>query len=351
MALTARFADEGQWRALLSALAGEYALFGPVRTTDAAGETHVAVGPVKPGDVELAPARMVDPLKAFLFRAREDLGDYFAGGEPPTPQKRAVVGATACDLASLAVMDYVFLEGEVVDPQYRDGREVTFVLSQDCTEPRAVCFCTAVGGSPHPSAGFDINLSRIDGGLVLEAGTDRGEQVLAGQSLPEATAEQVAERDRRRGEAAAAVEGQAAAFDLPAGADQLQSAVRAGVESPVWKREAEKCVECGACNFICPTCHCFLLSDLEVAASEGEGGAYRRFKNWDACQYERFARVAGGANPRPKRWERLRNRFDKKFDFFVTNTEQVACTGCGRCVEACPGKIDLRDILKELAHA
>ncbi|KPJ71536.1 MAG: hypothetical protein AMS14_09065 [Planctomycetes bacterium DG_20] len=104
-------------------------------------------------------------------------------------------------------------------------------------------------------------------------------------------------------------------------------------------------MECGSCNFICPTCHCFLLSDLERA------GRFRRFKNWDACQYEAFARVAGGANPRPKRWERLRNRFDKKFDFFVTHVGEPACTGCGRCVEACPGRIDLREILKELVHA
>jgi len=374
---TIAFATEAQWRALLSALAQDYDLYGPqagvAGSSLSAAEGEVRLGPIGADEVTLAPARMVDPLKAMLFQAREDLGAYFGGGPPAEIEPRAVVGVTGCDLASLAVLDYIFLQGDVVDPQYQRRREATLIISQDCTEPREVCFCVGVGGQPYPTAGYDVNLSRVEGGLVLEAGSDRGRAVLQAADLPAATAEQVAERDRRRAEVAEKVRQQAQAFGLPVDPERFQQQVKAGIEHPVWNREAEKCVECGACNFICPTCHCFLLSDLETVVHTHEGGGrangargrdpasagdsertrsvFERFKNWDACQYVGFARVAGGANPRPKRWERLRNRFDKKFDFFVTHVGEPACTGCGRCIEACPGRIDLRDILKELLHA
>ena len=73
-----------------------------------------------------------------------------------------------------------------------------------------------------------------------------------------------------------------------------------------------------------------------------------RGRNWDACLYKTFARVAGGANPRKHLYERLRNRFDKKFAFFPEVLDYFACTGCGRCIDACPGNIDLREVLKGL---
>ena len=94
---------------------------------------------------------------------------------------------------------------------------------------------------------------------------------------------------------------------------------------------------------ICDTCHCFLLADRK------EDKENKKMRVWDSCQYANFARVAGGANPMKTRAQRLRNRFLKKFDFFVDNLGMPACCGCGRCIEVCPGKIDLREILKDLA--
>jgi formate hydrogenlyase subunit 6/NADH:ubiquinone oxidoreductase subunit I len=110
-----------------------------------------------------------------------------------------------------------------------------------------------------------------------------------------------------------------------------------------WQEASSTCVECGACNFVCPTCHCFLLSD------DNSNAGNSRSRIWDSCLYRTFARVAGGANPRRHLYERLRNRFDKKFDFFPQVIKCFACTGCGRCVEACPGKIDVREVLKAIA--
>ena len=102
------------------------------------------------------------------------------------------------------------------------------------------------------------------------------------------------------------------------------------------------CVECGGCNFICNTCHCFLLSDT------GDESKNKKLKLWDSCQYANYSRVAGGANPLKARYQRLRFRFTKKFDFFMDNLGMPACCGCGRCIEVCPGKIDLREVWKDL---
>ncbi len=126
--------------------------------------------------------------------------------------------------------------------------------------------------------------------------------------------------------------------------DSVQRLVRAGYNQDTWQRFMLPCVECGGCNLICDTCHCFLLADKK------EDNINERLRVWDSCLYANYARVAGGANPLRTRAQRLRNRFMKKFDFFMDNLGMPACCGCGRCIEVCPGKIDIREVLKDLAQ-
>jgi ferredoxin len=129
-------------------------------------------------------------------------------------------------------------------------------------------------------------------------------------------------------------------------------------QHPIWGELASKYVECGACNFACPTCHCFLLAEAKVKrekpalppAYRQVGEKFERLRLWDSCQYAGFARVAGGANPRKRREECFKNRFDKKFDFFYKHLNLYACTGCGRCIEACPAGIDLREVFIRLSQ-
>ena len=127
--------------------------------------------------------------------------------------------------------------------------------------------------------------------------------------------------------------------------DAFKEGVSSSFASGLWDDFASTCVECGGCNVICPTCHCFLLVD------QSSGDKYQRLKVWDSCLMKRFARVAGGANPRKHLSERLRNRFVKKFNFFPEILNMYACTGCGRCIETCPGDIDIREVLKESCKA
>lgn len=299
----------------------------------------------RPGKHTLGPFRPVQPLKSLFSPPRENLGFLMEQSELPPVRERIVLGVKNCDLSSLEIHDYVCLKSDPVDPLYAEVREKTAVVACDCTACVDVCFCTAVDGQPYVKKGFDINLSPISTGCLVEAGTERGENLLQGvqEYLGPADDQAIEERDKKRAAMHARVEEQTAKNGLEPGL-AIQRAIQDSYESEIWNKFAHDCVGCGACNFVCCTCHCFLLAD----------GFYRtktaaRIKQWDACLYENFARVAGGANPRGHRAERLHNRFDKKFNFFRQLLGIYGCVGCGRCTEACPGNIDIRDVLKEVA--
>ncbi len=290
----------------------------------------------------LGPYRQTEPLKALFFPAREFIGRWKdKAAREPLPE-RIVFGVKNCDLSSLAIFDHVFLGGVAKDPYYAEAREKTILVSTDCSDHLDVCFCPAVGEQPFAESGFDINIAQTPGGCIIEDGSARGAKLLNSveQMLTEAESPLLEalrqQRDKHYGELAAFSE----AHGLKPGTD-LRAAVENSFESELWSDFAKDCVECGACNFICCTCHCFLLAD-----GLDKDGTPARTKLWDACLYNGFSVTAGGGTPRPFRAERLRNRFDKKFIFFPQVLGRYACDGCGRCTEACIAKIDIRDVLR-----
>ena len=285
--------------------------------------------------------RSVEPIKSFFFHARKQVSENYDDrllGEEEKPV--CLVGAKACDLKGLNILDSVFSEGDYKDPYYTRERERTLIISTDCTHALDVCFCLSLHGKPYPEDGFDLNLSDIGDGYVVEAGSDRGWDIIEKSTLfSPAQKEHKIKRENQRSAVSEKVHSNIIEHSIPDW-DNLGGVIRKNFRSGLWEEEALTCVECGACNTICPTCHCFLLYDQ---LSEDRLG---RFRIWDSCLIKDFASVAGGANPRAKLWMRLRNRFEKKFDFFPETGGNFACTGCGRCILACPGKIDIRKVLR-----
>lgn len=292
--------------------------------------------------------RPTSPIKAFLIPPRERVASYWTEEEAPfQPQQFSLVGLRNCDLLALKYLDQVFLGGVCEDPFYKARREAAFLVSVDCLAPQDTCFCTRVGGRPYATAGFDINLVPMNSGFVVEAGSADGEEVLARLSnwLHAVGDEILEEMNQQRERMVQSLE--RSTGDLP-DAETFVTKL-SGKEGHVsWEAWAAKCVECGACTSVCPTCHCYYLLDTPISPAAEKAGAFVKVRTWDSCLFAEYARMAGMGfklTPRPRLRSRLSNRVLHKYVYSFDQYGMCGCLGCGRCDEACLGGIDLREMI------
>ena len=343
---TALYISDANFEQLLDVFAKQGNVFVPRSVEDRTGEVHYSYERRGEGEAfEYYGYRPTQPLKNFLFRGRVKVAEYPAPSDAATglsTEKVFVVGAAACDVVSLKSLDVIFLQDEYTDIFYRARRDNTIIISEDCTEPRETCFCTLAGHAPYPKEGFDLNLSRIEGGYIVETGSERGRSIVRDNEgfFAEPSDQFLQLRSQARKETERRVRELNGAYELTSGRKDILGAQR---ESDDWYEHVRTCIECGACLFACPTCHCFLLSDQVVSENK-----FERVKKWDACSYSGYSRMSGGGSPRLGLMERFRHRYLHKLEYYPENFGFEACTGCGRCIEGCMGKIDMRKVLKAL---
>jgi NAD-dependent dihydropyrimidine dehydrogenase PreA subunit len=320
--------------------------------------------------------RAVEPLKGFLFAPREtvarfppedgdcpsdsaaSLGHAESGTVPDSRTRRGkqlILGAKGCDLMPLQVHQKLYLERDFVDPFYQQRRADTIIISADCPVPESTCFCNLLGLAPYVDSGSDINLTALADGYLLQPMSAIGNELVFGRDKPfrPASDDEVETRDRLRRQAVAQLKEQNA---QPWRKD-LAEAIEKHRDEKFWRDAGKDCVECYGCLMTCPTCFCYLLYDQATAERRSDAGkaqessaaesapGFDRVKVWDACYFQGYARVGGGANARPKMWERFRNRFDCKWMNSHRDFGFHSCSGCGRCYSVCMGKIDIRRIL------
>ena len=241
-----------------------------------------------------------------------------------------LLGVRPCDAAGAPVLDAVF-SWDYHDEFFLKRRAKTTVIGIACTRADDACFCTAVGLSPGETKGSDLFLTPLAGeSFACQPLTDKGEQLLA--RYPRHFTEQTETAPLPLAEPALD------RLDLT----KIKAWLDANFESPLWAEIAERCVGCGACAFLCPACHCFDLSD------EGSEAKGQRRKHWDACGFGKFTNHASGHNPRNVQAGRYRNRIMHKFKYYDDKFGQNLCTGCGRCIRACPVGIDIAAVLEEI---
>ncbi len=286
--------------------------------------------------------RAFDNFKSFVLPARLKVADYPSVNGADVKEnrnKKVLVGVKACDLASFAIIDKVFLEdGDFVDPFYKNRRQSLVLVSSDCTYSLDTCFCNLMGYSPYPKEGFDINLSEIKGGYVIESGSGVGNKILKDLSLPEAKENQISERNKLRKKVLDELEKKNASFVKAF--SKLEVLASKVFDSDSGWELGSTCVSCGACTNVCPVCYCFSLFDREGNKKE----QYKRFMVWDSCQFKGFSQMAGGMNPRFSHMNHFKNRFYHKFFRFFKIYKTYKCTGCGRCIDNCLGDIDMREV-------
>ncbi len=328
---------------LVRTLARDYDIYAPGRRGEDFVLRRLDLGQEGGDVVPWNPTRLRESLKPLWFQTSRILSRWGAQGpEPgPSPRPRAILGAKACDLRALAIIDKVFRDHTHPEPAWCEARARNIVIAGDCTAAASSCFCTLLGQRPHPEADFDLGLSPVEGGYLVETGSAKGVALVAEHAalFTEATPDQHAARDETRRAMQAAVEEQ----NLPhAVHEPLAQSVEKHRKTRVWERLAATCVQCNACNMVCPTCHCFFLVDVDA-----EDGPVRA-SCWDSCFESGYARMAGGGTPRLQLVERFRNHYFHKFVSFPRNWGVTACSGCGRCIDACMGRIDKRDCLHRL---
>jgi ferredoxin len=242
---------------------------------------------------------------------------------------------------SLDILDKLFLGRDYVDSYYLRRRDNYLLIGMGCTTPDVTCFCTSIDCGPYSRKGSDLFISPLTGDrFILHTVTEKGEQFL--KEFPvegeEAGEKEAKERDEMERKAAALADG-----GVPV-QDALEC-LGGMFDHPVWEELSEKCLNCGACTYLCPTCHCFDIQD-EVLGNSGQ-----RIRNWDSCMFPIFTLHGSGHQPRPEGYRRLRQRVMHKFNYYIDHFDIPACVGCGRCIRNCPVNLDIRRVISRIVEA
>jgi len=322
----------------LDTMRTEYKVFAPVARDERVAFEEISSG----NEVVLDYQNTTTPPKGILFPQTEQLFSYActkdraAIAAPPFEEKpQLIFGIRPCDARSFLLFDRVF-DGAYTDPYYINRRENSILVSIGCVRPRASCFCTSVGGGPFATEGSDLLLIETGEEYLIQIVTDKGARLLKERGFKDAGKDALTE-------ARNVINAAEAALGPGIEIEGLKEKLDKNFDHPLWQKLTEKCLGCGVCTYLCPTCHCFDIVD-EAHASTGQ-----RMRTWDSCQFPQFTLQASGANPRTTVKERFRQRIMHKFSYMLEGYEQIGCVGCGRCVTECPVNLDIRHVVNSIS--
>jgi ferredoxin len=275
------------------------------------------------------------PLMEEMFHFQKDKEGYHIELPPSDEHKRLIFGIRPCDAKALAILDMTFEEA-YEDPYYLSKRKSAVLVGLGCTNPYESCFCTSLGISPTESTDVDLMLTDIGDHFLIEEVTDKGKGLIAKTSgLKEATKDDEA---KAREAKEAARQKITRKLDTEGIVDKLLASFD---NEEFWEKAAAKCISCGICTLLCPTCYCFDIND-EMVRQQGT-----RFRSWDSCAFPVYTKMPM-ENPRLEKWRRVRQKVCHKYEFYPMTFNVIACTGCGRCIRLCPVNWDITQVLESV---
>jgi ferredoxin len=275
------------------------------------------------------------PAELRMWRAQRANGSMTVTPVDHTPERLALIGVRSCELRALAVLDRVLIGGAYPDTVYQAQRERLFIVAVNCGRAGKTCFCASMGTGPRAASGFDLALTEVLNGeqhyFVVEAGSDAGTAVL--DAVPHRPAS-----DAEVQAAASVIEQTTAQMGRTLDTSGIKELLYANYEHPEWDDVASRCLTCGNCTLVCPTCFCTTVEDVTDLA----GTSAERVRRWDSCFTMDFSYIVGGSI-RPSARSRYRQWMMHKLATWIDQFGSSGCVGCGRCITWCPVGIDITE--------
>jgi heterodisulfide reductase subunit C len=286
------------------------------------------------------------PVKEYIFTQREILFNWENKNgsiitetpEASSLKKRVYFGIRSCDAYGISYMDKFFQE-DYKDKFYGRNRDSAFIVTVNCTETGEGCFCSSMGTGPFANKGYDVLFTPIDDAYLVEAGSKKGEELIAASGDLIVTASEELHAQKKLVE-----KDVLSKFKIGIKTDNISKVLKENYNNPLWQQISKDCVACTGCTSMCPTCTCFNVVEESTGLNSG-----CRVRYWDSCQSDSFTRNAGEHNPRSKE-ARVKYRIYDKFKYIEDKFKYKGCSGCGRCINVCPASINVVNIINKLAE-
>lgn len=300
-------------------------------------------------DSPIATTMSVKPLffprsaKIMKYTATSSGTEITETQDDPLASPRVILGVKHCDARGLQVLEKVY-QWDYKDDDFRRRRENSVIISTRCDKAGTHCFCTSLDYDVENLDAFDVLIvNGTDGMIYVTARSEKGETFL---------------KETATGSLQLAMEGNAAAdemkkqytvfeqsFRLKGDYRKIHEGLKTNFASEAWEEASRNCISCNTCAFICPTCHCFKVSDEKIR----DTGV--RYKSYDSCNNVYFTLMAGGHNPRNVKYRRWRQRGSHKFVYYKERFGVNLCVGCGKCTISCPVNISIFDVVTQVAES
>jgi sulfhydrogenase subunit beta (sulfur reductase) len=275
------------------------------------------------------------PAEHRVLEATRKGRGFSVATDADDPPQMAFLGVRACEVAAIAALDKALLKGPHVSEPYRRRRERTLIIAVNCTRAGDTCFCASMGTGPRVTGGHDILLTEpfeVQPGVCLaQSGSEQGQALLDSLGLAEATDAQTAAADE-------AVEAAATSMGRTLQTERLPEILREALSDTHWDEIAKRCLSCGNCTMVCPTCFCSTVVDT----TDISGRLAARTMKWDSCHTLDFSYIHGGS-VRTSAMARYRQWMMHKLCYWTEQFGAFGCVGCGRCIVWCPVGIDITE--------
>jgi ferredoxin len=277
---------------------------------------------------------LLEPETRLWQAKRDDAGLNVVEGEQET-RKSALIGVRSCDLHAIEIQDKIFTAGEYVDASYKSRRDSLFIVAVNCAQAGGTCFCVSMKTGPKVTSGFDIALTEVTDPeqhfFLAEPGTEAGVEILQALSQKEAS-------DQERAAAQNAVEECSRHMGRIMNTTEIKELLYRNYENQRWDDVASRCLTCGNCTMVCPTCFCTTVEDF----TDLSGEVAERRRRMDVCFSVDFSYIHGGSiRYSPK--ARYRQWMTHKLATWIDQFGVIGCVGCGRCITWCPVGIDITE--------